>query len=379
MNSSNLSKTTEIKTKEIKTRLFICLVLVACLTTCLTSCGQEDRPDKSVKKKEKKPARLISQDSADKFLFDNPKRTLKEAKKLYLKPSPKRDKWQDYRRATKKAYFADDYNSAILLATETIQLNPNCAEAYTLRAKARYDSLEGDDKTLLADLEKAIELGTTSDDTYNLISRMYDKIGKPEKAVAALAKGISLTEDPKHLYRVRAGLYCSMGQNEKAVEDYNHLLKVNPRYSRIYAHRGQLYEGMGKNEEALEDYRKAALYDNGKAAVRVTPIALNLRIDLLKKMGRHKEAIRDLNELLKANPYEDELLRKRGDSYAALKKYKEALNDFNKAIEYEPDYARTAYESRSKIYKILGKDELAAKDMQTAKRIKTTPAEKPIY
>ena len=101
MNSSNLSKTTEIKTKEIKTRLFICLVLVACLTTCLTSCGQEDRPDKSVKKKEKKPARLISQDSADKFLFDNPKRTLKEAKKLYLKPSPKRDKWQDYRRPPK--------------------------------------------------------------------------------------------------------------------------------------------------------------------------------------------------------------------------------------------------------------------------------------
>ena len=89
--------------------------------------------------------------------------------------------------------------------------------------------------------------------------------------------------------------------------------------------------------------------------------------------------LKHINELLKANPYEDELLRKRGDSYAALKKYKEALNDFNKAIEYEPDYARTAYESRSKIYKILGKDELAAKDMQTAKRIKTTPAEKPIY
>ena len=211
-------------------KLFLSMLLVL----SIASCAPENKEDNQLKKSKKVSDHSKSEDSVDKLFFDMPKRTLKEAKKLYLKSSPKREKWHRYTRAAGKAHRADDYNSA-------------------------------------------------------------------------------------------------------------------------------------------------ALCDDERSTVRVKPIALNLRVDLLTKLGRHKEAIKDLTELLKSNPGEDELMRKRGDSYTALKEYSRALQDYNKAIALEPEFARPVYESRSKLYKEMGKEDLAKRDLEKALKMKATPAEKKIY
>ena len=58
----------------------------------------------------------------------------------------------------------------------------------------------------------------------------------------------------------------------------------------------------------------------------------------------------------------------RGSAKANLKKYKEAIEDFDKAIEINPNFAE-AYRGRARVKEILGDTEGARQDRKTADKI----------
>ena len=58
----------------------------------------------------------------------------------------------------------------------------------------------------------------------------------------------------------------------------------------------------------------------------------------------------------------------RGTAYALLRKFKQAIQDFNKAIELNPNYA-AAYNNRAYCYQELGDKAKAQADFAKAKEL----------
>ena len=315
----------------------------------------------------------------DKLFATVPERTLDESIKMYMGGANQKFNERSYLKAARKAFVRDDFNSAILLGNEAIKLNPKSAKGYFFRGRAKYDTLEGNDDAALKDLNRSIELGIDNEDAYRAVAAIYDTRKMPQKAVEALTKGISVCKTTKNLYRARASLFVAMNQPEKAMADYDHLIEETPQYPRILVHRGQLHESLGNYDKALKDFADAARFDHDNVSVRGKPIALKLRASLLAKTGRHREALKVLDEAQKDDRMDDELHRLKGDAHAALKEYDKAIEEYNWAIDLAPQFSRPAYEGRSKVYDKLGKKDLAEKDRQTAKNLKAAPAEKPVY
>jgi tetratricopeptide (TPR) repeat protein len=87
-------------------------------------------------------------------------------------------------------------------------------------------------------------------------------------------------------------------------------------------------------------------------------------------MSSHQanEAIEQYSKALETDPEPASIYYKRGMAYRSLGMLDEALQDFNRTIEIEPDDAY-AYHARSLVYSLLGEDKLATEDMTTALNI----------
>jgi tetratricopeptide (TPR) repeat protein len=69
--------------------------------------------------------------------------------------------------------------------------------------------------------------------------------------------------------------------------------------------------------------------------------------------GQFDKSVADLTKYLNYNPNDAEYRFNRGLSYMSLKKYNEAINDFNLTLQSNPQFWQV-YDSRSTAYAILG-------------------------
>lgn len=90
---------------------------------------------------------------------------------------------------------------------------------------------------------------------------------------------------------------------------------------------------------------------------------------------RELKAIDELSEADK----DEEDVHFRGDQYAALKMYDEAIVQYSESISMSPENARASYEARAKIFQAQGKFERAKEDRLAAQKLHDAPAEKTLY
>jgi tetratricopeptide (TPR) repeat protein len=69
------------------------------------------------------------------------------------------------------------------------------------------------------------------------------------------------------------------------------------------------------------------------------PVFLNRGV-LLKKMGKHSEALSDYTRAIELLPGDKDGYYNRGILYVAMKRYPEALADYQKALQIDPDFAK---------------------------------------
>ncbi|MYK18021.1 tetratricopeptide repeat protein [Candidatus Poribacteria bacterium] len=124
----------------------------------------------------------------------------------------------------------------------------------------------------------------------------------------------------------------------------------------------------GKIDDAIEKWRSIANISEG-IDNDVTAGAFFAR-GIIKEgaLGRHEEAISDLNEAIRLLPNYAEAYFTRGVSKANLGRHEEAISDLNEAIRLLPNYAE-AYFMRGSVKGNLGKKEEAQVDYQIALKI----------
>ncbi len=141
--------------------------------------------------------------------------------------------------------------------------------------------------------------------------------------------------------------------------------------SKLSARNGALALQRGKSEEAIEHYNSAlsdrTLPDDRRATI------LNDRGVAYVRLGRTREAIEDFNKAVELFPEYAATYNNRGNLLLALGLPDEALKDFDRALVLAPGYA-AAYNNRAGALMQIGKPDRAIRDFTQAVRLMPSAA-----
>src|SRR3989338_7098103 len=246
-----------------------------------------------------------------------------------------------------KVLYYKEYDDAIEAYTSAIALDPNYAAAYNNRGVA------------------------------------YKNKGQNDRAIEDYNKAIALDPNYAAAYNNRGNAYANKGQYDRAIEDYNKAIALDPNYAKAYNNRGGAYDNKGQNDRAIEDYNKAIALDPNNAAAYNNRGAVYAKNSLIKALldknknpriadvyknnadEDYDRAIEDYNKAIALDPNYALAYARRGSAYDNKGQYDRAIEDYNKAIALDPNYA-AAYNNRGLAYYKKGNMGRAISDFQKA-------------
>ena len=126
------------------------------------------------------------------------------------------------------------------------------------------------------------------------------EIERKNLAIADYSKFISLYPNSFDSYYGRALTYNSLKKFDLAIADYNFLVKNAVENRKLFLERGKIHLDLKNYEKALADFSKAIEIlsaDVEGTGKDITFEVYLFRADVYKKLGRMKEACRDLAEI----------------------------------------------------------------------------------
>ena len=130
-----------------------------------------------------------------------------------------------------------------------IKINPNYAEAYSLRGTVK--SVLGDGYGAISDYSKAIKLGKL--DCYSYRGSIKNKLGDLNGALLDYDKAIDFDQNDWHTFIQRALLKEEFGDFKGALYDYTKGIEINPNDWVGLQYRGLLKIKMGQKESGCLD------------------------------------------------------------------------------------------------------------------------------
>ena len=164
-----------------------------------------------------------------------------------------------------KLYYEGNFNGAIKLYSEALEINPNYFEAYTNRGNA-YGKLRQYEPAL-QDFNKSIGINPNYEWAYCNRGVVYYDLGQFERAIEDYTQAIKINPNDELYYNNRGNAYLQLFQYKLAIKDYDKAIEFNPNYSTAYRNRGLCYREFGNNKKADADFEKARQLENVKQLV----------------------------------------------------------------------------------------------------------------
>ena len=154
-----------------------------------------------------------------------------------------------------KLAYAKDFNGAIKLYNESLELKPNWDWAYLNRGDV-YGILR-QFELAIQDYDKAIEINPEFYQAYNNRGNAYNDSDKYERGIQDYDKAIEINPNWEYPYNNRGVAYQRLKQYERAIQDHNKAIVCNPNFANAYFHRGVAYQRLEQYERAIQDFSKA--------------------------------------------------------------------------------------------------------------------------
>jgi tetratricopeptide (TPR) repeat protein len=152
----------------------------------------------------------------------------------------------------------EEYEEAIALCTQALELDPE--DAYALEQRADVSWHAADYRRAIADYTRSLQLNPNSATALNGRGQALAEAGKFEAALVDLDRAIELASDRSLRAYARNGrglAYGGLGRYEDALREFQASLKSEPENAWAYFNRGCTYERMGKQKPALANFRRA--------------------------------------------------------------------------------------------------------------------------
>lgn len=134
-----------------------------------------------------------------------------------------------------------------------------------------------------------------------------------------------------------------------------------PSVAYAYTNRGSFYRKEGEMDKALNDLNTAVSID-------ADANNLNQRGVILRAMGKPAEAIEDYTRAIEDDPENDQAWLNRGNAYLDIGRRQQALNDLNKAVDLNPRSAK-AWTNRGVAFAQMGQWQQAMDNFANAQEL----------
>jgi Tfp pilus assembly protein PilF len=145
-----------------------------------------------------------------------------------------------------------------------------------------------------------VEADTDHLDAHHKLGLLYMKRGAFGQAELYFSKLVNLKKDPVYFSNLGAALY-QQARLIEAAEAYENAISLDDRRGERLQSLAQVYFELGEDEKALHYFERAA-----RRKPKDTELKLILA-DYYEKLGRREEAAAKLEEVLVADPYNEEV------------------------------------------------------------------------
>jgi tetratricopeptide (TPR) repeat protein len=173
---------------------------------------------------------------------------------------------------------------------------------------------------------------------YNYRAKANFKKQNYDDAINDISKAINISPGTIPLYEVRAECYVAKGINDKAETDYSFVLsktgKQDKRLDMLYSKRGQVLYNLNRYEESISDFNQSI-----KLAENNTQNAANYhkwRGMSYLKLKRYPDAIKDFDLYLAANKDDVAAIFNQGQSYLKAGETAKAKANAQRLIDLDP-------------------------------------------
>lgn len=275
-----------------------------------------------------------------------------------------------YRRAT-SLHAVGETDRALSDYNDAIRVDPNNSLVYLGRGVLLATRKRAYDRAI-EDFDKVLVLQPDNVDALIARGNAYSQLGDNGRALADLDRAIALAPDNAQAYVVRGLANNRRGQKQLAMQDYDAALQRAPRYPQALANRAALYAEERKYDLALRDldasissdpdnpvayynrgYAHFAKHDYDKAladydaAIKLDPtmgLAYNNRCLIRAITGKDLVAgIQDCDTAQKLLPLNLDVRDTRGFIFLKLGDPRLALNEYNAALDVDPNRPLALY------------------------------------
>ncbi len=273
----------------------------------------------------------------------------------------------------KEAFSKKEYYDAEKHFRNALKANPDSAEASYLLGRAL--EMKNDDAGAVKEFQDAIRKNPKDDKSYYHLGKLYYRQKKYAEAINSFDHAVRLKPDNYAAYYSRGLAYDAMKKYSQAVSSYQKALSIKPdlyeaKYNLGIAHKkngeyaaalkvfqnlskerpdANVFNQMGETyllqknyPSSLDSFRKALEKDSSNWRTHY-----NMGI-VYGKMNDPRNAIASLKKI--SNPQDAGVFYELGKNYEKLKNFSEARENYQKAVQMNPNYFK-AHLSLGNVYK----------------------------
>jgi len=216
---------------------------------------------------------------------------------------------------------------------------------------------QGNYREAIENFSKAIEASGKDGSAYSNRGYALERMGNYHDSVLDYTRAIELKADNPSDFFNRGYSKMQTGGYRQAIDDFSRAANLDPSYAPIFSNRGYAYQNTGNYSQAISDYNRA----------------LALMPEKGETSYHHRYPDKQLNQVAEEfHPFF--IYYNRGLSYLAAGTYRQAIEDFSKAIEFGPRSAE-AFVRRAMANQQLGEMERSLADYNHAIELDSRLAE----
>lgn len=225
----------------------------------------------------------------------------------------------------------DEYEEAIRLFNEALELDPNDAWAHA--GIGNVYRWQGEFETAIKKYKIACDLAPELAYPRFMLGTAYDGQGDLDAARTEYEKSIELDPDYDVAYNSMGTIYVRQQESKEAIRYYKKAIELDPTYGEAYINLAWVYAFQGAFDQAIENALKAVgTYSNWVAGYSGLGVIYSMS-------GRHEEAVAAYRKALELDPESAETLYRLGTSYRMVDEVDSALSAYEKAIDINPENA----------------------------------------